>query len=68
MNAPHLRLTNYSRAIYDSSIPSSQEAALERRHLLDEGQRAFRQTTEGWVRPDVGEQGLPGRRFRGGPR
>jgi hypothetical protein len=68
MNAPHLRLSGHSHSIYDSSIPASQEEALQRRQLLDAGQRAFRETAEGRVRPDPGELGLPGRRFRGGPR
>ncbi len=68
MNAPHLRLSNRAHSIYDSSIPASQEEALHRRQLLDAGQRSFRETQEGRVRPDPGELGLPGRRFRGATR
>ena len=64
MNAPHLRITNHSQSGYGSSIPDSLQHALDRRHLLDAGQRAFRQTAEGRVRPDPAEMGLPGRRFR----
>ena len=66
MNAPHLRLNNYVPSGYDASIPASQEEALQRRLLLDAGQRSFRTTPEGRVRPDPGEIGVPGRRFRGG--
>jgi hypothetical protein len=68
MNAPHLRVSNHPNAIYDSSIPAAQEEALHRRYLLDAGQRSFRETHEGRVRPDPGEMGVPGRRLRGAAR
>ena len=63
MNAPHLRLASQLRSPYDSSVPESHAEALQRRQMLDAGQRAFRDRVPGRVRPDPAELGLPGHRI-----